>query len=64
LRANYSRECVPDARLREAIHQPQCRWIASVATAPRNDGGEKKQPPALLPTAVSHRKTVPFISDI
>jgi hypothetical protein len=35
-----------------------------VATAPRNDGGEKKQPPALLPTAVSHRKTVPLISGI
>jgi hypothetical protein len=35
-----------------------------VAAAPRNDAGEKKQPPALLPTAVSHRKTAPLISDI
>jgi hypothetical protein len=35
-----------------------------VAAAPRNDGGEKKQPSALLPTTVAHRKTVPLISGI
>jgi len=29
LRANGSRECAPDDRLREAIQKPQADWIAS-----------------------------------
>jgi hypothetical protein len=37
-------------------------------SAAPQDGGVSfsatKQPPALLPTAVSHRKTAPLISDI
>jgi hypothetical protein len=37
------------------------------SAAPQDDGVSvwaTKQPPALLPTAVSHRKTAPLISDI
>src|SRR5688572_20232708 len=41
LRANGSRECAPDDRLREAIHPSVCRAMdCFVARAPRNDGGE------------------------
>jgi hypothetical protein len=39
LRANGSRECAPDDRLREAIHLSACRAMdCFVARAPRNDG--------------------------
>ncbi|KRR04009.1 hypothetical protein CP49_12615 [Bradyrhizobium valentinum] len=40
LRANGSRECAPDDRLREAIHRAACGDMdCFVAFAPRNDGG-------------------------
>jgi hypothetical protein len=38
LRANGSRECALDDRLREAIHGVTEAWIASSLIAPRNDG--------------------------
>ena len=37
LRANGSRECAPDDRLREAIQSPEYRLDCFVASAPRND---------------------------
>ena len=41
LRANGSRECAPDDRLREAIHATADGGMdCFVAVAPRNDGGE------------------------
>jgi hypothetical protein len=41
LRANGSRECAPDDRLREAIQrQRNVDWIASSPAAPRNDDEE------------------------
>ncbi len=40
LRANGSRECAPDDRLREAIQNTGKDWIASSPAASRNDGGD------------------------
>jgi hypothetical protein len=37
LRANGSRECAPDDRLREAIQSHKRRLDCFVASAPRND---------------------------
>src|SRR6476469_10783046 len=49
LRANGSRECAPDDRLREAIHRARKSWIAFVAFAPRNDDLFRRLRPHLRP---------------
>jgi hypothetical protein len=47
LRANGSRECAPDDKLREAIHLSACRAMdCFVASAPRNDGDVSPRNPS------------------
>jgi hypothetical protein len=57
LRANGSRECAPDDRLREAIQKPHVKELdCFVAIAPRNDGNfsySKSDISAALPPAAA-----------